>query len=319
MERVADKKLPTGKLIGESWELYDFPPGAVGPDARLPCDSPDRWTSSVISDGPLAGENLHSVMLLQSEALLGGTSPVETEHGPQFPLLIKFLDARQDLSVQVHPPARYVKDHPEARLKNECWFVLDHLPGARNLIGAKPGTTREQFEQSLGDGSCEKLLNAIDVKTGDTFYLPSGTVHALGAGIVVAEVQTPSDTTYRVYDFDRIDPATGRKRTLHIQQSLDCIDFENDWRESYIEPGDDDRAITQTAQFTMFRRSAKAGARPEPGRKQLRAIIVLEGHLQIGSQPVSASVGETVLIPASIDGSIKVESDSRWLEVQLPE
>ncbi|HQY88987.1 MAG TPA: class I mannose-6-phosphate isomerase, partial [Tepidisphaeraceae bacterium] len=191
LARVADKNLPHAKLIGESWELYDFPPGAVGPDARAAGDSAERWTSSIIADGPLAGENLHSVMLLQHEALLGGASAVETEHGPQFPLLIKFLDARQDLSVQVHPPERYTKEHPEAKLKNECWFVLDHSDGARNLIGAKPGTTRAMFEQSLREGSCENLLNAIEVKTGDTFYLPSGTVHAMGEGIVAAEVQTP--------------------------------------------------------------------------------------------------------------------------------
>ena len=147
--------------------------------------------------------------------------------GPQgqFPILIKFLDAREDLSVQVHPDDAYAKTHPEAHLKNEAWFIVQADRGSRLLKGLKPGVTRQRFEKSIADGSVESTINSIPVKAGDCFYLPSGTVHALGAGILAAEVQTPSDTTYRVFDFNRNDPSTGEPRTLHVEQAMQCIDF----------------------------------------------------------------------------------------------
>ena len=180
LARVVDKALPADVNVGESWELFDFPPGTVGPDATTPADDPAGWVSSKVANGPLKGESLHSVMLFERAALLGAAQPIATPHGPQFPLLVKFLDGRDDLSVQVHPPAAYADAHPGTALKNECWYVLDHADGARILIGAKPGTTREQFAAAIADGSVESLLNSVPVHVGDTFYLPSGTVHALG-------------------------------------------------------------------------------------------------------------------------------------------
>src|SRR5207302_6474534 len=113
-----------------------------------------------------------------------------------------------------------------AHLKSEAWYVIQAEGGSRIYRGLKPGTTREQFERSIEQGDCEQFLNAVPVKEGQSHYLPSGTVHALGGGVLVAEVQTPSDTTFRVFDFNRIDPTTGKPRTLHVQQALQCIDFE---------------------------------------------------------------------------------------------
>jgi mannose-6-phosphate isomerase len=155
--------------------------------------------------------------------LLGDVS-LESPHG-QFPLLIKFLDAKEDLSIQVHPDRKYAAAHPDAFLKSEAWFIVQSDPGAFLYKGLKPGTTKEQFRQGIDQGHCERLLNSIPVKPGDCFYLPSGTVHAVGAGILAAEVQTPSDTTFRVYDFNRIDPSTGTTRLLHVEQAMDCIHF----------------------------------------------------------------------------------------------
>lgn len=321
LERVVNKSLPADKNIGESWELFDFPPGNVGPDASQPGDDPHGWVSSKIANGPLKGENLHSLMLFEQAALLGAVQPVETPHGPQFPLLIKFLDARQDLSVQVHPPAEYVKMHPEAAIKNECWHVLDHDPDARILLGAKKGTTRDAFEQSIRAGTCESLLNSVKIKNGDTYYLPSGTVHALGAGAVVAEVQTPSDTTYRVFDFNRIEPGTGKPRKLHVEQALECIDFESDATQNYVPPGDDDAIIVRAPQFTLHRRRARAGEKVSVITGEPRVLIFLEGTGLIGGgrSPTEFSPGETVLVPATVNGTIDPKSDIRWLEVHLPQ
>lgn len=321
LEGVLGKSLPSDKAIGESWELFDFPPGTVGPDATVQGDDPKGWVSSRISNGPLKGENLHSVMLFERAALLGAAQPVETTHGPQFPLLVKFLDARQDLSVQVHPPESYVRKHPDAAIKNECWHVLDHDPDARILLGAKPGTTRAAFEESIRNGSCEALLNSVKIQNGDTFYLPSGTVHALGAGAVVAEVQTPSDTTYRVFDFNRIDPASGKLRALHVKQALDCIDFDTDATKNYVPPGNDDATIVTAPQFTLLRRSAAGEEKISVVTGEPRVLIFLEGSGTIGGgkSPTEFSRGDTVLIPATVNGTIESKSPLRWLEVLLPQ
>lgn len=316
---VVGKPLPAGKAIGESWELYDFPPGVVGGDGREPDDDPKGWTSAKIANGSLKGTTLHELMGLYPHELLGDAKPVETSAGPQFPLLIKFLDARQDLSVQVHPPEPYAKAHPGAALKNECWYVLAHDYGARILIGTKLGTTREQFAESIRRGECERLINAVQVKDGDTYYLPSGTVHALGAGIVVAEVQTPSDTTYRVFDFNRVEPSTGKPRALHVEQALECIDFKSDATKNYVPAGDGEAVVTDAPQFTLKRRSAKAGHRVSVPAGEVRVVIVVEGTGRIGEGDgrIAIAKGETILVPASVAGTIDATSNLRWLEATV--
>lgn len=327
---VVDKSLPPDANVGESWELYDFPPGSVGPDARAPGDAPDGWVSSIIANGPLKGERLHSVMLFERAALLGAAQPINTSQGLQFPLLVKFLDGRDDLSVQVHPPAKYVESHPDTAVKNECWFVLHHEPDARILLGAKPGTTREQFEQSIKDGTLESLLNSVHVQQGDTFYLPSGTVHALGAGCVVAEVQTPSDTTFRVFDFNRVEAATGKPRTLHVEQALECIDFSSDAMRYHVPPAaeddrqdhaDDGTTIVTAPQFTLRRHAARAGEKVAVAAGELRVYLFVEGTGTVGSGKgqIEFTRGETVLIPASAVGTIEARTDCRWLEARLPQ
>jgi mannose-6-phosphate isomerase len=324
LSRVAHKSLPEAKPIGESWELFDFPPGAVGPDGRIASDRPDDWISASIANGPLAGMTLHEMMGGHRRDLIGGASAVQTPHGEQFPLLIKFLDARQDLSVQVHPPERYAATHPNAHLKNECWFILDHEPGARNLIGTIPGTSPEAFKQAIEAGACEAMLNRVEVKRGEMYYLPSGTVHALGAGIVAAEVQTPSDTTYRVFDFSRIEPSTGKPRTLHVKEALECIEFNTDWRSGFSPAGEEDRVLVNAPQFTVARRKLDANVKQRVDAGRMRVIMLIEGSLEITGDfgvvnNVRVSSGQTVLIPAVVEGSIVATQTSRYLEVRLPE
>ncbi|HEX2836977.1 MAG TPA: type I phosphomannose isomerase catalytic subunit [Phycisphaerales bacterium] len=206
------KAVKPGDRVGESWELSDLPgtsaSGAGGGAVR-----------SVIANGPLAGKTIHDAIELWGDALLprAALSP-----SGNFPLLIKFLDAREDLSVQVHPSPAYAAKYKDAHLKTECWYVLDAKPGSVIYKGVKSGVTREVFERALraGDGSgVVDLLEAVPAVVGECHNLPSGTVHALGAGVLVAEVQTPSDTTFRVYDWGR----TGRE--LHIEQAMECIEW----------------------------------------------------------------------------------------------
>src|ERR1051325_9227438 len=160
IETVLGKSLPPNVQIGESWELCDFPPGVV--------ENSSGWISSKVANGPLAGRMLHDLVEEFGEELLGDVKPV----GPhrQFPILIKFLDAREDLSVQVHPDQDYANTHPDAHLKSEAWYVVQNDPGARIYKGVQPGTTRDSFKSAIESGTCEKHLSAIAVKSGQCFY-----------------------------------------------------------------------------------------------------------------------------------------------------
>jgi mannose-6-phosphate isomerase len=203
------RSLSQGVSIGESWELADLAvtsaSGGGGGAER-----------SVVANGPLAGRTLHELIEEHGTDLLGRLK-LSDEGG--FPLLVKYLDAQENLSVQVHPSPEYAAGHPDAYLKSEAWYIVHADPGAVIYKGVKQGTDAAAMRQAIENNTVEQLLIAIPVQAGDMHYLPSGTCHALGAGIVVAEVQTPSDTTFRVYDWGR----TGRE--LHVDQALQCIEF----------------------------------------------------------------------------------------------
>src|SRR5688572_14991827 len=153
LETVLGKALPQGKMIGESWEIYDFPPGVVGGGGE--------WVSSVIANGPLAGRTLHWAVSEYGADLHGDVPLLE---GGQFPILIKFLDAREDLSLQVHPPCEYADVHPGTHLKTEAWYVVQSDPGAKLYKGLKAGVTKEDFRAALGDGSVMGLVKEFAVK-----------------------------------------------------------------------------------------------------------------------------------------------------------
>jgi mannose-6-phosphate isomerase len=206
------KNIAAGEKIGESWEVADL-------EATSASGGGGGAAQSVVADGPMKGLTLRQVMRQWGSA---GSGRMRTGTDGAFGMLVKFLDAREHLSVQVHPSAAYAAAHPGAHLKTECWMILDAEPGSVIFKGVKPGVTREIFERALrqGDGAgVVELMQAIPAVIEECHTLPSGTVHALGAGVVVAEVQTPSDTTFRVYDWGR----TGRE--LHIAQSMECIEF----------------------------------------------------------------------------------------------
>jgi mannose-6-phosphate isomerase len=205
LANLFQQPLPGSDPIGEAWVLSDRD------------DFPSR-----IAEGSLKGQTLHEVLTTHRNEILGR----QAERFPRFPLLLKFLDARETLSVQVHPSDRHSALLPSGeRGKTEAWVVLQAEPQSRIYAGLKPGTTCEQLRAALDAGKVADHLASFTPKPGDGVFLEAGTVHALGGGVVLFEVQQNSDVTFRLYDWDRVDAKTGKPRQLHIDQALSCIDF----------------------------------------------------------------------------------------------
>jgi mannose-6-phosphate isomerase len=318
LQSLLNKKLPADKPIGESWEIYDFPPGVI--------DKSSNWVSSTVANGPLAGRTLHEI-IQDFGAALHGDVPLVGPHG-QFPILIKFLDARENLSVQVHPDAAYAAANPGAHLKTEAWYVIDAEPGSIIYKGLKRGVDRSALRHAIATDAVEEALQKIPAKAGHHVYLPSGTVHALGAGIVLAEIQTPSDTTFRLFDFNRIDPLTGQPRKLHINEALGAINFEEP-REA---PQRRDHVaglfttVTRLVSCPYFKlekvRFTEGVEEPIPYDEPV-IWMMLEGQARVTvdriKEPVMLSKGETILLPAQMQNPIiKTETDCIWLEVTFP-
>lgn len=309
------KNLPAsanvGAIVGESWELADLAAtsasGGGGAAAR-----------SVISNGPLAGKTLHDAMTLWGAGLIGAAKHAATgSSSAAFPLLIKFLDANENLSVQVHPSPAYAATHPEAHLKTESWYILEAEPGSVIYKGIKPGVTRADFERHIADGTVVSDLISIPAVVGDCHNLPSGTCHALGAGVLVAEVQTPSDTTFRVFDWGR----TGRE--LHVKQSLECIDFTpsqadlDALRTARLTAHAPGGRLVKTEFFTIDELRVPAGA-SVPMRGCV-VVIVLRGGGAVdwpaGRAVVNA--GRTMLVPASTSAVFRSAEATTILVVGL--
>ena len=267
---------------------------------------------------------------------------LETTGGGDFPLLVKFLDARANLSVQVHPSAAYAQAHPDAHLKSEAWYVIDADADAAIYKGVKPGVTRDQLRDAIASGGVEDLLIRVPVKAGDCHYLPSGTCHALGGGILVAEVQTPSDTTFRVYDWGRPD------RQLHVEQALACIQLgppevtEHEKRSHVAGMFTTVTRLVTCEHFRIERVRMSEGYQQEIPYDQPVVWVVLQGRGEIfphqpgstdgqlstsrsGSRvgawsAVSFQAGQTWLIPAGLEHAwVALEKDTVWLEVTFPQ
>jgi mannose-6-phosphate isomerase len=213
LESLYGKRLPSAALIGESWEIVDRPEA-----------------QSVVHEGPLRGTTLHELWTRHRSEIFGNVTD-----SPRFPILAKLLDAQENLSLQVHPP-REIAPKLGGESKSELWYVAHAAPKARLYAGVKKGTTRERFTKALEQGKVEKHLHAIELETGDAIFLPSGRMHALGAGNVLVEIQENSDTTYRIYDWSRA--KKGRTaRQMHIDEAMQCVDF-NDIEPGLLQPGE---------------------------------------------------------------------------------
>jgi mannose-6-phosphate isomerase len=308
-----DRDLPDGE-IGESWELADL-------SATSASGGGGGAERSVIVNGHLAGQTLHDVMADYGRELVGDL-PL-TESG-DFPLLVKFLDANDNLSVQVHPSPEYAAEHDDAHLKSECWYVVSANLDAAIYKGIQQGTTPEAFRQAIEDDEVEALMIRVPVEAGDFHYLPSGTCHALGTGVMVAEVQTPSDTTYRVYDWGR----TGRE--LHVDQAMACIDF-GPLDASAFEPMtriEGEHAVrTHLCACDFFHVHRVETTRDyisDVAYDQPVVWTVLAGGGIItggkGVPDVKFSAGQTLLIPPNLTRSrVTVHTKTTWLETSFPQ
>jgi mannose-6-phosphate isomerase len=293
----------------------------------------DGSLSSVITNGPWKGKSLHDVLTETRNAKRetrndeDGTDSimgrVPLKNG-RFPLLIKFLDAQTDLSVQVHPNEAYAAKDADAHLKSEAWYVLYAEPGAKIYKGVKPGVDAAAFRAALESGRVEPLLNAIPVRAGDCHYLRSGTVHALGAGILAAEVQTPSDTTFRVFDWNRLGP-DGKPRALHVEQAMEVIDFAGLLTLERREVGHGttgNMRLVSCDYFNINRTKLIGGQQQMLVDAEPIVLIATEGQGVItcdGTGPTAFTRGDTLLIPANIkNGLIKAIADCAWLEARLP-
>ncbi|QDU71587.1 type I phosphomannose isomerase catalytic subunit [Mucisphaera calidilacus] len=297
-------------LIGESWEIADLAQTSASGGGGNP-------EHSVIVNGPLAGQRIDQVIRDYTSELMGSVAP-SPEGG--FPLLIKFLDARENLSVQVHPSPEYASKHPDAHLKSEAWYILDCEPGAVIYKGVMEGVTPERFRQAIEDDAVRELMIEIPVKPGDCHYLPSGTCHALGQGVLVAEVQTPSDTTFRVYDWGR----TGRE--LHLDQAIECIHFgpaETSAFESKAPAIKPDQASTHRLvscdYFGIDRVHAPDGFEDSIAETNPTIWMILSGSGRFevpGQEAYAFAAGQTWLVPPDLgDGWAMVEHEATWLEV----
>ncbi len=284
LERLYHKPLPPGVPIGESWEISDRP-GDV----------------SVIANGPLAGKDLRWLMEQHAGELLGGAKP----QPDRFPLLIKILDAQEKLSLQVHPPsakATALGGEP----KTEMWYVAEAVPGAELYVGLKHGVTRAEFESKIKTGAVAECFHRVSVRPGDAMFLPSGRVHALGAGMVIFEIQQNSDTTYRVFDWNRVG-LDGKPRELHIPQSLASIDFQ-DFEPSLLPSvsvqngAQRERALVRDPLFTAESHQVDVGADMPLRPNKLQIIGLVAGRVEVreGQGTIALVPGQFCLVPASL-------------------
>jgi mannose-6-phosphate isomerase len=294
LERLYGKTLPPNVPIGESWEISDRP-GDV----------------SVVEGGPLAGRDLRWLMENHATDLLG---PARSLNG-RFPLLIKILDAQEDLSLQVHPPApraAELKGEP----KTEMWFITDARPDAALYVGLRHGVSREEFTRRIADGSVANCFHRHAVRAGDAMFLPSGRVHAIGGGNVIFEIQQNSDTTYRVFDWNRVG-LDGNPRELHVEKSLASIDFEDfeaalATRETVEKDGVAIRHLADCEHFAVrqFTLRRDANVRLELG--QMHIIGVVSGCISVQADGGSLSLGAGAfcVVPACLMAKVNCADDA---------
>ncbi|HJC45405.1 MAG TPA: class I mannose-6-phosphate isomerase [Candidatus Faecalibacterium faecigallinarum] len=253
---------------------------------------------SVVATGPLAGKTLPEYIQEKGPGCLGA----DCEKFTDFPILAKFIDAKGDLSIQVHPSNEYALAHEHQFGKTEMWYVLDCEPGATLYYGFQHQISREEFQQRIQDNTLTEVLNAVPVEKGDLFFIPAGTLHAIRKGIVVAEIQQNSNVTYRIYDYGRVG-ADGKPRQLHIQQALEVT------QRTPPQPDPDFHGhLAQCPYFTVDVMEGRFTL--DCGPESFVSVLVLEGTgaLWEGDESMSLRKGESLFIPAGA-GQCRLEGD----------
>ncbi|MFZ9674129.1 MAG: type I phosphomannose isomerase catalytic subunit [Flavobacteriaceae bacterium] len=291
----------TGDSIGESWEISDVP-----------------GDETLVTEGPLQGKSLRELIAEYGADLMGQS--VIDRFGEEFPLLIKFIDARTPLSIQVHPSDEVAKAKHQSFGKNEMWYVMQADPEASLLVGFDQLLTPDEFEKRIKTNQVLEVMHRETVVEGDTFYIPTGRVHAIGAGVLLAEIQQTSDITYRIYDYDRVDPATGTKRDLHMDQALEVIDFKvhEQYKTSYSTEVNQKNLLVKSPYFETFMLSVSGTVALDLTQRDSFTLLIGvggEASVHTPSGVYSINCGETLLLPAVIDQVQLVGDQAKVLSV----
>lgn len=299
-----DKPIGENKKMGESWEIS-------GVEGNI----------SIVSEGPLAGRSLVELINSYKGDLVG--EKVYQKFGDRFPLLIKFIDANDDLSIQVHPDDELAEKRHNSFGKTEMWYAVHAEEGATLISGFNRPTYKEEYLKIFEAGNLMDILNKEEVNNDDVFFLPAGRVHTIGKGLLIAEIQQTSDITYRIYDFDRVDE-NGEGRDLHIKEAIDAIDF--DYYEEYksvYDKNEQEVEIGRSEYFVTTRlRIDSEVKRTYRGIDSCFILMVLEGHGSIkygDNNMIEYTLGDSILIPDSLEAiDIRPASESKILEVYIP-
>lgn len=288
--------------VGESWEISGVP-----------------GNETVVADGEYAGKKLNELVIEQKDKLVGKAN--YERFGDEFPLLIKFIDARQDLSIQVHPTDEIAKRQGKERGKTEMWYIMDSEKDAKLYSGLKKQITPEQYKAMVEDDTITDALAQYEVKEDDCFFLPAGRIHAIGTGCFLAEIQQTSDVTYRIYDFKRKDK-DGNYRQLHTKEAAECINYtvEDDYRTHYEHKKNEGVTLVECPYFTTAVYDLD-----EPmtlDYSELDSFVILIGLKGEGTitdnegNTVTISAGESILVPATTD-TLRVEGTIKMLETYV--
>ena len=288
--------------VGESWEISGVP-----------------GNETVVADGEYAGKKLNELVIEQKDKLVGKAN--YERFGDEFPLLIKFIDARQDLSIQVHPTDEIAKRQGKERGKTEMWYIMDSDKDAKLYSGLKMQITPEQYKAMVEDDTITDALAQYEVKEDDCFFLPAGRIHAIGTGCFLAEIQQTSDVTYRIYDFKRKDK-DGNYRQLHTKEAAECINYtvEDDYRTHYEHKKNEGVTLVECPYFTTAVYDLD-----EPmtlDYSELDSFVILIGLKGKGTitdnegNTVTISAGESILVPATTE-TLKVEGTIKMLETYV--
>lgn len=279
------KKISASDKLGESWELSGY-----------------NDDLSVVKNGAFAGQNIKELIEIYKDELVG--KQIYDRFGNQFPLLFKLIDANDDLSIQVHPDDEVAMERHQSFGKTEMWYVIDAAPGGELIIGFQQDTTKDDYLKALEEGRLDDLLQKVKVNAGDVFFIPAGLVHAIGKGVVLAEIQQTSDLTYRIYDYKRVDEF-GKERQLQTKEALDVIDFSatGDPKTVYSKSINELATLVSCEYFTT-----NIVRFNEPFNRfygKLDSFVVymcMEGDFEIScnDDTIAVQKGDTVLIPASV-------------------
>lgn len=290
------------KQVGESWEISGV-----------------KDNETIVSEGPMKGKSLNQLVVEMKESLVGKRN--YERFGNEFPLLVKFIDARQDLSIQVHPSDEIAKKQGKSRGKTEMWYIMDSDPDAKLYSGLKKKITPDEYKRMVEEDTICDALSRYDVKEGDVFFLPAGRIHSIGAGCFLAEIQQTSDVTYRIYDFKRKDK-DGNYRQLHTKEAAESIDYQvfSDYRTHYTPLQNERIRLVECPYFnTSVYDVAKTFTLDYGTLDSFVILIAIKGEGEISckdGKKSSFQTGETILLPATTD-KVVISGNVKFLETYI--